>query len=426
MSLNTLRYPPRKEEKYLDELPLGFLSHFWDAAQVPEWFWPCDGTAISDAESPWNGQIMPNINNVAKTKSVTFSSGSTTATMSNTDDIVAGALVTTSAVPTGTKVLSINGSTQVTLSNSATASATQTTTIGGNGGIFLQGGVSAGTFSPDQMQRITGSMDANRFSTTLIHFIRSTAGAFGRSKLGKNNIDSLSGNELYAANLTFNSGDSPDARTSTDTWGETKPMSVTAPVYIKIKTLGNTKLITGYNVNGDNFKNFQQVPPESGDQGVMYDSSSSTYKSFGFGTDPAAVPTNADLDNNYNFANMPQVNGDPVVESGSNSDGEWTRWADGTQICISSKKLASYIPTSGDIIVWDYPKSFVGYREDHSSFLSGKYQVSSDAGKVTWGHRTSSNAPDETNRHTAQFHLRVLSSMGYEYRPTGFAIGRWK
>ena len=32
-------------------------------------------------------------------------------------------------------------------------------------------------------------------------------------------------------------------------------------------------------------------------------------------------------------AGMPTVGGDPVVESGSNSDGEWTRWADGTQEC---------------------------------------------------------------------------------------------
>lgn len=31
------------------------------------------------------------------------------------------------------------------------------------------------------------------------------------------------------------------------------------------------------------------------------------------------------------FDKMPSVAGDPVVESGSNSDGEWTRWADGTQ-----------------------------------------------------------------------------------------------
>lgn len=32
-----------------------------------------------------------------------------------------------------------------------------------------------------------------------------------------------------------------------------------------------------------------------------------------------------------NFPSMPTVGGDPVVESGSNSDGEWTRFADGTQ-----------------------------------------------------------------------------------------------
>ena len=33
-----------------------------------------------------------------------------------------------------------------------------------------------------------------------------------------------------------------------------------------------------------------------------------------------------------NFTTMPQVGGDPIVESGSNADGEWTRWADGTQV----------------------------------------------------------------------------------------------
>ena len=36
---------------------------------------------------------------------------------------------------------------------------------------------------------------------------------------------------------------------------------------------------------------------------------------------------------NANFTAMPQVGGDPIVESGSNADGEWTRWSDGTQIC---------------------------------------------------------------------------------------------
>ena len=34
------------------------------------------------------------------------------------------------------------------------------------------------------------------------------------------------------------------------------------------------------------------------------------------------------------FTAMPSVGGDPIVESGSNSDGKWTRWADGTQMCL--------------------------------------------------------------------------------------------
>ena len=37
---------------------------------------------------------------------------------------------------------------------------------------------------------------------------------------------------------------------------------------------------------------------------------------------------------NANFTTMPQVGGDPIVESGSNADGEWTRWSDGTQTAV--------------------------------------------------------------------------------------------
>jgi len=50
-----------------------------------------------------------------------------------------------------------------------------------------------------------------------------------------------------------------------------------------------------------------------------------------------------------NFASMPQVGGDPIVESGSNADGEWTRWSDGTQIThlISGTLTASSEATSG-------------------------------------------------------------------------------
>ena len=70
-----------------------------------------------------------------------------------------------------------------------------------------------------------------------------------------------------------------------------------------------------------------------------------------------------------NFTTMPQVGGDPIVESGSNADGEWTRWADGTQICSdvrggsgahSGSTGVTGLNASDAIWEWTYPSSFVG------------------------------------------------------------------
>jgi len=61
-----------------------------------------------------------------------------------------------------------------------------------------------------------------------------------------------------------------------------------------------------------------------------------------------------------------------VVESGSNSDGEWTRWADGTQICSfdfsygftaeadteRSSGVYTSATNSNTHFNWNYPKSF--------------------------------------------------------------------
>ena len=58
-----------------------------------------------------------------------------------------------------------------------------------------------------------------------------------------------------------------------------------------------------------------------------------------------------------NFTAMPQVGGDPIVESGSNADGEWTRWADGTQIAFST---ASTVVVNSSLLKIDYtaPQNF--------------------------------------------------------------------
>jgi hypothetical protein len=84
-----------------------------------------------------------------------------------------------------------------------------------------------------------------------------------------------------------------------------------------------------------------------------------------------------------NFTDMPQVGGDPIVESGSNADGEWTRWADGTQICIIESALSG---TAGVRYEIYYPASFsdatsnfrvAAGSEDQGSSFTRQYNVNS-------------------------------------------------
>jgi hypothetical protein len=70
---------------------------------------------------------------------------------------------------------------------------------------------------------------------------------------------------------------------------------------------------------------------------------------------------------NANFTAMPQVGGDPIVESGSNADGQWTRWADGTLIMktvITSGTYGSGVDKGGlffsSTLDFDFPTSNVG------------------------------------------------------------------
>lgn len=55
---------------------------------------------------------------------------------------------------------------------------------------------------------------------------------------------------------------------------------------------------------------------------------------------------------------MPTVGGDPIVESGSNSDGEWTRWANGTQIVSITHIFTSGVAGYNTVTV-SLPVSFI-------------------------------------------------------------------
>ncbi|MBY6208769.1 MULTISPECIES: hypothetical protein [Halomonas] len=62
------------------------------------------------------------------------------------------------------------------------------------------------------------------------------------------------------------------------------------------------------------------------------------------GTGANDVPKTSQADARYarllgqnDFGTMPNVGGSPIVESDSNDNGHWTRWADGTQMCRNRK-----------------------------------------------------------------------------------------
>jgi len=85
-----------------------------------------------------------------------------------------------------------------------------------------------------------------------------------------------------------------------------------------------------------------------------------------------------------NFTAMPQVGGDPIVESGSNADGEWTRWSDGTQICKTESPL-NQTATYGRFEM-NYPTPFsnatsnfrvVAGSENQGSTFARRYNVNS-------------------------------------------------
>ncbi|PTL88874.1 hypothetical protein C6W88_15525 [Halomonas litopenaei] len=84
------------------------------------------------------------------------------------------------------------------------------------------------------------------------------------------------------------------------------------------------------------------------------------------GTGADDVPKTSQADARYarlsganDFDTMPTVNGDPIVESDSNSDGEWTRFADGSQISRLSRGTLSINSVSG--VLWDVPAAFSGH-----------------------------------------------------------------
>ena len=101
-----------------------------------------------------------------------------------------------------------------------------------------------------------------------------------------------------------------------------------------------------------------------------------------------------------------------IVERDSNSDGEWVRFADGTQISTYS---ANYDFSTLRSQVYDYPNTFISEPSGSISFLNTTVSGRLDAFKDTFV-QTATAAWRVVNRGTVEESLDVFL----------FAFGKWK
>ncbi len=128
------------------------------------------------------------------------------------------------------------------------------------------------------------------------------------------------------------------------------------------------------------------------------------------------------------FVGMPSVGGDPVVESGSNSDGEWTRWADGTQE-VWKVIVETGTPTADGNVAGVYTRTILnGTNSFPMSFVPGiitknvSISKSNNICQSAWGgSHTEARWPTQVNSVE-----RASSASSGTYTVFLSATGRWK
>ena len=119
-----------------------------------------------------------------------------------------------------------------------------------------------------------------------------------------------------------------------------------------------------------------------------------------------------------NFTSMPQVGGDPIVESGSNADGEWTKWADGLLINRYREFVINVTSNTRTSNTWTYPAPMItisnavpsGFIINHSNSLN--YTIEQPL------------FTNDVKLEECQFMMRA--TVNQEYRYAVQIIGRWK
>jgi len=93
-------------------------------------------------------------------------------------------------------------------------------------GSFIRAGINSGTLQFDQMQKLIGSFSSVIQGT-------SSSGAFSLENM--TSFTAGGGSTFARRKVYFDSGNSPDARVSSDTKGETRPKNVSATWYMRIQ-----------------------------------------------------------------------------------------------------------------------------------------------------------------------------------------------
>ena len=115
-----------------------------------------------------------------------------------------------------------------------------------------------------------------------------------------------------------------------------------------------------------------------------------------------------------------------IIERGSNANGEFVRYADGTQICLKTFLVQNSTPTQvgttglytfSTLSGGTYPASFVG------SSPSLNVTATTTTGSTTWG--ASGGSVGSLNNAPAEVRCLTTFSVNNSYRISVSAIGRW-
>jgi len=353
---------------------------------LPPWWVEANGQLLADSESPLNGEYIPNLNNVSKNKTVDVTNASTTVTMATTKDIVAGAtIINTTYFTTGTKIISIDSDTTVTVDQAALGTASGVAaTVGGNGPVFLGGSSATGIWNPDQMQGHHHDFWVSRTLT-------------GPNGGGSDQLN-VASTALNIFNDRIRDAKTDGTNGTPRTGDETLPKHRTVTYVMKVKNTNQTKLITGFTLTGGGYGPTGGVLEVSGNTSVGVTDPQAVNVTTGAsdviisilneswvtgqrmrirkvdsGTGKVSfqdttngidgVTTGIDLDSKGDYAELEWTGSEwslnEYKDHGSNANGEWVRYVDGTMEQRGSETKSVSSSAVSNITI-SFPVLFLG------------------------------------------------------------------